>query len=289
MEDTLILADQAFRNLEQTELTFKAKPKESLTTDNKLIFNGCILTKQADGSITLQQKEQGKKLKIVDYKSPNYEADYREQRARGQYVATICQPEAQFDLSAAAQHKSPGEEEVNALNMRLSWQINNLERGLRFVTMDLSTTKLFVFVDGSFANNKDFTSQIGYELMIANELSSRPDRFKIRGNLIHWSSTKTKRVTRSVLASEIYGMVAGVDMAIALSTTINMITKQLGLDDMELVVCTDSFSLYECLVKLGTTKEKRLMIDIMALRQSYERRELQEVDGSTGTTIQRTP
>lgn len=34
---------------------------------------------------------------------------------------------------------------------------------------------------------------------------------------------------------------------------------------------------HECLVKLGTTKEKRLMIDIMALRQSYERYELEEV------------
>ena len=42
-------------------------------------------------------------------------------------------------------------------------------------------------------------------------------------------------------------------------------------------VTTDSYSLYECLVKLGTTKEKRLMIDIMALRQSYERREIAEV------------
>jgi hypothetical protein len=30
-------------------------------------------------------------------------------------------------------------------------------------------------------------------------------------------------------------------------------------------------------VKLGTTKEKRLMIDIMALRQSYERREITEI------------
>jgi len=35
--------------------------------------------------------------------------------------------------------------------------------------------------------------------------------------------------------------------------------------------------LYECLVKLGTTAEKRLMIDIMALRQSYERREIAEI------------
>ena len=44
-----------------------------------------------------------------------------------------------------------------------------------------------------------------------------------------------------------------------------------------IIICTDSYSLYECLVKLGTTKEKRLMIDIMALRQSYERREITEI------------
>ena len=41
-----------------------------------------------------------------------------------------------------------------------------------------------------------------------------------------------------------------------------------------MVVCTDSYSLYECLVKFGSTKEKRLIIDIIALRQMYERREL---------------
>ena len=46
---------------------------------------------------------------------------------------------------------------------------------------------------------------------------------------------------------------------------------------MTLIVCTDSYSLYESLVKLGTSKEKRLMINIMALRQYYERRELTEI------------
>ena len=66
-------------------------------------------------------------------------------------------------------------------------------------------------------------------------------------------------------------MVGGVDMAIAIETTLKMITDQLELPAIPMIVCTDSYSLYECLVKLGTTKEKRLMIDIMALRQSYER------------------
>jgi hypothetical protein len=84
-------------------------------------------------------------------------------------------------------------------------------------------------------------------------------------------------VTRAVLALELYSIVAGVDMAISLSTTFALICRQLGINNFPVVVCTDSFSLYECLVKLGTTKEKRLMIDIIALRQSYERRELAKV------------
>jgi hypothetical protein len=154
--------------------------------------------------------------------------------------------------------------------------MKNLDRGIKYIAIDLSTAKLFVFVDGSFANNKDFSSQIGYEIILANE-STQDEEFEITGNLIHWSSTKSKRVTRSVLASEIYGMVGGVDMAIAIGTTVKMIMDQLGFGKIPTIVCTDSYSLYECLVKLGTTKEKRLMINIMALRQSYERREIMEI------------
>jgi len=36
--------------------------------------------------------------------------------------------------------------------------------------------------------------------------------------------------------------------------------------DLPLVIYIDSKSLYECLVKLGTTQEKRLMIDVICLR-----------------------
>ena len=69
-------------------------------------------------------------------------------------------------------------------------------------------------------------------------------------------------------------MSAGVDIVYTIGSTLNIVIKQLDLPTIPIVVCTDSYSLYECLVKLGTTKEKRLMIDIMAIRQSYERREL---------------
>ena len=56
-----------------------------------------------------------------------------------------------------------------------------------------------------------------------------------------------------------------------------MITDRLEFSVILIIVCTDSYSLYEYLVKLRTTKEKRLMIDIIVLRQSYERRKLFEI------------
>lgn len=188
-------------------------------------------------------------------------------------------------MSVAAQYQDPGENEMKILNNRLKWQKTNKDRGLRYIALNLATAKLFVFVDGSFANNRDFSSQIGYVICLANEegVDSSNKEFIMRGNLLHWSSVKCKRVTRSVLASELYAMVHGVDIAIALNTTLKLITTQLGTKDIPTIICTDSFSLYECMVKLGTTKEKRLMIDIMALRQSYERRELSEIRWINGS------
>ena len=72
-------------------------------------------------------------------------------------------------------------------------------------------------------------------------------------------------------------MVAGVDMAYTIATTLQMIAACLKLPHVLTIVYTDSYSLYEYLVKLGTMKEKRLMIDIMVLYQSYEHCELHEV------------
>jgi hypothetical protein len=180
-------------------------------------------------------------------------------------------------LSVAAQAQQPLDEDIKALNKRLKWQIENLDRGLRYVPVNLINAKLIVFVDGLFANNKDLSSQLGFVLMLVNKSANVNNTFLIRGNVIHYSLTKCKRVTQSVLASKIYSIVNGFNIGIAIATTLRIITERLGIPAIPLVICTDSYSLYECLVKLGTTKEKRLIINIMALRQLYERREITEI------------
>jgi hypothetical protein len=45
-----------------------------------------------------------------------------------------------------------------------------MDKGIKYIALDLPTAKLFVFVDGSFANNKDFSSQIGYQVILAMKL-----------------------------------------------------------------------------------------------------------------------
>jgi uncharacterized membrane protein len=158
--------------------------------------------------------------------------------------------------------------------------MKHIDRGIKYIILDLKCTKLFVFVNSSFANNKDFSSQISYLIILANKtktISTETNKFAIKRNLIHYSSTKRKRVTWSVLASEIYNIVNGVDIAIAINTIIRIINKQLGFLQTPIVVYTDLYLLYKCLVKLSTTEEKRLMINIIALRQSYKQREITEI------------
>ena len=54
-------------------------------------------------------------------------------------------------------------------------------------------------------------------------------------------------------------------MVIAIRTTLKMITDRLELPVIPTIIYTDLYSLYECLVKLSTIKEKRLIINIIAL------------------------
>lgn len=150
------------------------------------------------------------------------------------------------------------------MNERIKWQIKHKHRGLKFTKLDFDSVQIVVFADPSFANNFDYSSQIGYVIVLKDENNA---------NVIHWSSVKCKRVTRSVLASELYAMTLGFDVGAVIKLTFQCILKR----EIPLVLCTDSHSLYECLVKLGSTSEKRLMIDIMCIRQSYERREIAQI------------
>lgn len=285
VDDTLFLGGKDSAAVEEAQLKkagFLAKKREELPAGKGMKFNGGIITLQDDGSIILNQESQCQTLsKISDKpkdlnssrgeirKNVSTREQYVAQRARGAYIASVCQPEASFAYSFAAQTYEPGKESekemITLLNKTIEWQIKNAKRGLKFVTLKGKKPRVIVFCDASFANNGDCSSQIGFIVCVVDKYGN--------ANIVHFSSTKCKRITRSILASELCGMAHGFDHGCVMKTTFSQMLQQ----DVPLIIATDSNSLYECLVKLRTTVEKRLMVDIMALRQAYERRLIAEV------------
>jgi hypothetical protein len=70
---------------------------------------------------------------------------------------------------------------------------------------------------------------------------------------------KYKRVTRSILASKLYGIAHGFNISSLIKSIINKVLEIKVL----LIIYIDSKSLYKYLVKLGIIREKRLIINII--------------------------
>ena len=97
---------------------------------------------------------------------------------------------------------------------------------------------------------------------------------RIHANIVYWQSIKYKRVTRSVLAFKLYVIALGFDQGSVIKATLESILNK---KQILLVICTNSCLLFDYLVKLGTIYKKRLIINIICLRQSYKRQEIAEV------------
>src|SRR6266702_8252868 len=98
-------------------------------------------------------------------------------------------------------------------------------------------------------------------------------------NILYWSLIKCKQIIYNILAFKLYALTHGFDITVVIKL---IIQKILQLEQLLLVLCTNSKSLYNCLVKLGTTQKKRLMVDLMCLHQVYKQHEITEVKWING-------
>ena len=110
---------------------------------------------------------------------------------------------------------------------------------------------MLIFTDATFANNKDLSSQIG-ALLVAIDIDNNT-------NILYWVSIKCKRITRSILAFKLLGIVHEFNIVYLVKTILDLILNK----DILLVIYINSKSFYNCLVKLSIIQEKRLIIDII--------------------------
>ncbi len=155
IDDTLILADQSFAVVEEEAIhsaKLMIKTRERLISNISLKFNDTRIERLDSidqGIIYYRQEAHIQDIQLIQsiesiitsargkvrIKLTSRE-QYVTQRAREAYLTFICQFEASFDLSHAAQSIEISKNDINALNKRLQWQIINQIRELRYVKLN---------------------------------------------------------------------------------------------------------------------------------------------------------
>lgn len=105
---------------------------------------------------------------------------------------------------------------------------------MKFVHIPSEDVEVAVCIDASFATNYDKSSQLGYIVMLRNSRNGD-------ANIVHYSSVKSKRVSKSVLASELFSMVGGFDVGFVI---LDSVARMFGRKNVDLSIFTNSHTLY---------------------------------------------
>ena len=213
--DTTNAGNDTFAQLESKAFVrFQGKPVETLIRKGPIRFNGASIELQKDGSIRVYQDNQVSRIRKVEQGDKD---EYIAQRAQRTYIASTCAPTLSYAFSAAAQIQEPNKKAFEFLNRHL--ERCKQENGLIFKAMK-KPLHMAVFVDAAFANNRDLSSQLGFIVTLMDNEGA--------ANIIHYSSQKSKRITRSALAAELYAMMNGFDTAAALKVSLDQLEPNAG-------------------------------------------------------------
>ena len=139
------------------------------------------------------------------------------------------------------------------------------------MSLDKAPLRIVVFTDVSFGNGADLSSQLGFIIVVTDASGN--------ANVTHYGTHNSRRVTRSVMEAELLVLVNGFDNAFVAKYSLG---EMLG-SNIPLDVLFDSRTTFKCVPKHAPTMEKRLQIDINALRQSHSKGEIRCVGWISGT------
>ena len=116
-----------------------------------------------------------------------------------------------------------------------------------------------VFSDAAFGNLKNGGSQGGHLIFLVGENN--------KCNLLGWQSKKLKRVVRSTLAAETLALLDAIDHAIYISSLYQDLFYGSHTQVLPIEAIIDNDSLYQSLQSTKHVTERRLRVDIGALKE----------------------
>jgi hypothetical protein len=166
-----------------------------------------------------------------------------------------------------------GFEVAKLINSTIYHVLKTPNVGIKFPKMDADSLYIACYGDASLSNNPDkVSSQIGG----VPPSGTSAAMFKC----FLGSAKKCPRVVSSILAGETIAAVTVFDLAFAIQHALEEATQR----KLELFWFTDSYSLFQTIIRYQSVREERLLVDLSILRQGYRKKETANVVSSGPST-----
>jgi len=178
------------------------------------------------------------------------------------WLANITRPEISFQVSSiSSKFQSATISEIKDVNKVVEFVRNN-PSSIKFPPLNPDDIKVTMYSDASFNNLDDGYSQGGYIVLLSDKTDACP---------VAWKSNKLRRVARSTLAAETLALTEGCDAAFLITN----LAKEAGLiKNQKILAYTDNKSLFDCAATSSQVADKRLRVEISAIREMKEREEV---------------
>ena len=123
--------------------------------------------------------------------------------------------------------------------------------------------KLVVYCDASYTNLKDGASLGGMIVFLVDSEG--------RASVITWMSRKLRRVCRSTITAETLSLLDAMDSSMLL---LHILSELIDQKLCTTEIYTDNMSLTEAVYSMKAVEEKRLGVEIGALRESMKQKEI---------------
>lgn len=261
VDDTISAGNNDFVELSKlTEHTFDSKQRKYDTFK----FSGMEIESLPNDSFRIHQQTFAKKIS----KLPE-NCSFSDFRSKRQELAWLVhtRPDIACAVNRSAQITESSFKEANVkdINRIVQAAQRHSHRGILQQKLDINSLKITVYTDAAFSSNLDHSSQLGY-LVLLGDASGKC-------NILHYSSSKSKRVARSVLGSEMYAFADGFDYAFCVKKDLEKILAR----PIRLEMLTDSKCLFDVITRSSTFREKRLLIDIAVVKEAYNKHEISRV------------
>ena len=180
------------------------------------------------------------------------------------WLSNITCPEISFQVSTISSRITKATvSDIKEVN-KIVKNVKGNKHCITFPSLDLSSTHVVMFSDASFNNHPNGSSQGGYIVMIVDKHNQSCP--------ISWKSNKVRRIARSTLAAETLVFTDGCDAAYF----INQLAQeaQIVSSDSQILTYTDNKSLHDSVNTTAQVTDRRLRVEISAIREMQEKEEI---------------